>query len=130
MTVEEKIYALWSADATAAALVPAARIKPFSANLQNVTIPYIIHGLISEPARFRTHGEGVTNALRMQRWQFTVCASSTSSAQAILAKLISVLDGNRGGFNFHHQSDLFLDADQDQAYVTYASEFLVTTPPA
>mgnify|MGYP003520125869 CR=1 FL=1 len=115
MTVEEKIYALWSADATATAIIPAARVKPWSANLQNLTIPYILHGLISEPARRRTYGEGVSGSMRIQRWQFTVCALSTSSAQTILSKLISVLDGNHGGFNFHHTGDYFLDADHDQA---------------
>lgn len=129
MTVEEKVFALWLGDSSALQLVPMDRIKPWAANLQNVPIPYINHGLISETVRARTHAEGAA-ALRLQRWQFNVCAESTSQAQEILGHLVRVMDGVRDGFHFQHQGDLWLESVPEMGYVTYASEFLVAVPPA
>jgi hypothetical protein len=125
MDIGEKIYWLWSTDSSATALVAANRFKPFAANLQNLSLPYVFHGLIDEIPRIRTTAALIT--LRRYRWQFNVVAASTSSARAILSKLITVMDGNHGGFNLHHQGDTFLEADNARGYVHYASEWLVTS---
>lgn len=125
MTVEEKIYALWSADATATALVPAARFKPGGV-YQNLTVPYVIHWPISV-TRPRTIGEGAANAIEISTRQFSIYASSMTAAEAIRRKLISVFDGNKGGFNFHFQASRFVDETPDLGVVLVAADFLVTT---
>lgn len=125
MTVAEKVYALWSADSTATALVPAARIKPTGV-YQNLTVPYIIHWPIST-TRYRTHGEGATGSIERNLIQFSVYAASFTSADAIRLKLISVLDGNQGGFNFQFQASRFVDEIPDKSIVHIAVDFLVTT---
>ncbi len=125
MTVEEKIYALWSADATATALVPAASIKP-PGKYQNLAAPYIIHWPITLN-RPRTFAEGAANAIEIGTRQFSIYAASYTSAEAIRRKLIEVLDGNHGGFNFHFQSSRFVDETPDIPLVLIAADFLVTS---
>ena len=125
MTVEEKVFALWGADATAIALVPAARFKP-GGIYQNLTIPYVLHWPIVNTRR-RTLAEGAANSIEIGTRQFSIYAASMSSAEDIRRKLIDVFDGNKGGFNFHFQSSRFVDEQPDIPVVLIAVDFLVTT---
>lgn len=125
MTIAEKIFALWGADATAIALVPAARFK-YAGNYQNVTAPYVIFFPVAMQS-YRTISEGATNALEYGTWQFSIYAASSSSADTIKSKLISVFDGNKGGFNFHYQMSRFVDETPDKSLVLVATDFLVTS---
>lgn len=124
MTVAEKIFALWGADGTATALVPASRFK-FAGDYQNVTAPYVIFFPVTTQ-RYRTMAEGAINALEYGTWQFSIYAASMSSAETIRVKLISVLDGNKGGFNFHFQTSRFVDETPDKSIVLVAADFLAT----
>lgn len=125
MTVEEKIFALWSADATAIALVPDARFKPGGA-YQNLAAPYVLHWPIVVTRR-RTFAEGAANSIEIGTRQFSIYAASMSTAESIRSKLIDVFDGNKGGFNFHFQSSRFVDEQPDIPLVHIAVDFLVTT---
>lgn len=124
MTAAEKIFALWSADATATALVPAARFK-YAGPYQNITAPYVIYSPITVQ-RYRTISEGATNALEYGIWQFSIFSASASGADDIRRKLITVLDGNKGGFNFFFISSLVVDVDQERQLVHVAADFRVT----
>lgn len=125
MTVEEKIFALWSADATATALVPAARFKP-GGIYQNLAAPYVLHWPIVITRR-RTFAEGAANCIETSTRQFSIYAASITSAEEIRLKLISVFDGNKGGFNFQFQSARFVDEQPDIPIVLIAVDFLVST---
>ncbi len=125
MTVEEKVFALWGADTTAIALVPAARFKP-GGIYQNLTIPYVLHWPIVATRR-RTFTEGAANSIEISTRQFSIYAASMSSAETIRSKLIDVFDGNKGGFNFHFQSARFVDEQPDIPVVLIAVDFLVST---
>ena len=125
MTVEEKIFALWSADATAIALVPAASFKPGGV-YQNLTVPYVLHWPITVERR-RTIAEGAANSIEIGTRQFSIYAASMSSAENIRRKLIDVFDGNKGGFNFQFQFSRFVDETPDLGIVLVAADFLVTT---
>lgn len=124
MTVEQKIYSLWSADGAATALVPAARFKP-AGLYQNIALPYVVAYPVAEQVRAR-YVEGVSS-LRRRTYQFTVVAADADEALPILAKLRDVFDGNSDGFDFFHRGERFVDAAADGRYVTYASDFLITS---
>lgn len=128
MTVEEKVYALWSADATATALVPAARFKPGGIH-QNVTVPYVLHWPVFND-RPRTHSEGAIAAFEKGMRQFSIFAGSMSAAEDIRRKLIEVIDGNKAGFNFHFSASRFVDESPTDGVVHIAADFLVTAPPS
>lgn len=125
MTIAEKIFALWGADATALALVPAANFK-FAGPYQGVVAPYVIFFPVIEQ-RYRTFSEGVANSLEYGTWQFSIYAASASSADTIRRKLITVYDGNRGGFNFHFKDSRFVDETPDKKLVLVAADFLATS---
>lgn len=125
MTVEEKAFALWSADATATALVPAASFKPGGA-YQDLATPYVLHWPIVA-TRPRTFAEGAANCIEISTRQFSIYAASMSAAENIRRKLIDVFDGNHGGFNFHFQSARFVDEQPDIPVVLIAVDFLVST---
>lgn len=125
MTVEEKVFALWSADATATALVPATSFKPGGV-YQNLGATYVLHWPITV-TRPRTFTEGAANCIEFSTRQFSIYAPSMSAAENIRRKLIDVFDGNKGGFNFHFQSARFVDEQPDIPIVHIAVDFLVTT---
>lgn len=127
MTIEEKIYALWSGDATAIAIVPANRFKPAGGDYQNLAVPYVVHRMIGE-SPYRTHTEGAVGALTTGIRQFDIvvpAATSASSYRTILNKLISVFDGNKGGFNFHYSNSRFT-AELPEGVAVYSADFLET----
>lgn len=125
MTIQEKIFALWSADASAIALVPAARFKPAGA-YQNLAIPYVLHFSVAT-TRPRTFAEGAVGGIEFSTRQFSIYAASEPSAEEIRRKLIEVFDGNKGGFNFQFQVARFVDEEPDIPAVLIAVDFLVTT---
>ncbi len=128
MTIAEKIFALWSGDPTAIALVPGTRFK-YAGLYQNITGPYVIFQPISQQ-RARTHAEGVTDHLDYGLWQFSVFTSGAqaqTAADAIRDKLIQVLDGNKDGFNFHFTQSRFVDEQPEKALVLNAVDFFVTS---
>lgn len=124
MTIPEKIYALWTADSSAVALVPANRFK-YAGTYQDVAANYVIFHPISNQV-YRTIREGAANALEYGTYQFSIYAASQTAADAIRRKLISVLDGNHGGFNFHFQISRFVDEAPDRGLVLVAADFLAT----
>lgn len=125
MTIAEKIFELWSADAAALALVAAANFK-YAGWYQNIPAPYVIFFPVIEQ-RYRTFSEGVANSLEYGTWQFSIYAASASSADTIRRKLITVYDGNHGGFNFHFQNSRFVDETPDKKLVLIAADFLATS---
>lgn len=56
MTVEEKVYAVLSANAGVTALVPSYKIKPATSNIQNLAPPYITHQAVSMSTRYMHSG--------------------------------------------------------------------------
>lgn len=124
MTVAEKIFALWTADPTATALVPAARFK-YSGPWQNITAPYVIFFPITVQ-QWRTHNDGASS-IEYGPWQFSIYASRSSDCDAIRRKLIQVLDGNHSGFNFQYQAGRFVDETPDKTLVLWAVDFLATS---
>lgn len=124
MTIAEKIFALWGADAAAIALVPTDRFK-YIGPYQDVDTPYVFFFPVIQQ-RYRTLTEGAANALEYGTWQFSIYATSSSSADAIRLKLISVFDGNKAGFNFIYQTSRLVDKTPDGDVLLYAADFLVT----
>lgn len=127
MTVAEKIFALWSANAGAIALVPAAKFKPMGL-YQGIDYPYVVFQRIYEQ-RYRTVAEGANGALEYGTWQFSVHTSGNlafSTAETIRRKLIEVFDGNKGGFNFHYRAAGPDIVSQDRQYLMLPVEFLIT----
>lgn len=124
MTIPEKTSALWSADAAAIALVPAAQFKP-SGIYQGITLPYVIFFPVYTE-RYRTINAGAIGALQSGLWQFSIFAVSLSSAQTIADKLITVLDGNKGGFNFFFRASRFVNEDVVSKSVHVAVDFMIT----
>jgi hypothetical protein len=128
LTIAEKIFALWGAEPTAIALVPVTRFK-YAGNYQNITGPYVIFQPVVQQ-RWRTVAEGVADHIDYGTWQFSIFTSGTqaqTSADAIRAKLVQVLDGNKGGFNFHLQAYRFIDEQPDNGLVLNAVDFFVTS---
>lgn len=128
MTVAEKIFALWGADATAISLVPASRFK-YAGSWQNVTVPYVIFEPVTQQ-RYRTLAEGAASSIETGTWQFSIFAASSSAADIIRERLITVLDGNKGGFNFHFQASRFVDETPDRSMVLVAVDFFVSSVPS
>lgn len=127
MTVAEKIFETWSADATAIALVPASRFK-YAGSYQNVTVPYVIFQPVSAQ-RYRTLAENAIGSIETSVWQFSIFAASASAADVIRERLITVLDGNKDGFNFHFQASRFVDETPDRSMVLVAADFFVSSVP-
>lgn len=124
MTVLEKTFALWSAEPTAVALVPVDRFKP-AGIYQSLGTPHVVFFPISL-ARYRTINAGASNALEYGLWQFSIFGESFTAADAIYRKLLSVFDGNKGGFNYLFQTMRFVDENVDVKTVHLAVDFLVT----
>lgn len=128
MTIAEKIFGLWGAEPTAIALVPATRFK-YAGIYQNITGPYVIFQPVSQQ-RSRTHAEGASGHIDYGTWQFSIFTSGAqaqTAADAIRDKLIQVLDGNKGGFNFHFSQSRFVDETPDISLVLNAVDFFVTS---
>ena len=128
MTIQEKIFSLWSSDAGAVVLVPATRFKP-SGFYQNLAFPHVIFHRITGD-RYRTIEEGAADTFDREVWQFSIHTSvnaAESSAEAIRRKLIAVFDGNHAGFNFHYRSVGPTITSQDQQYLMLPVDFLVTS---
>lgn len=126
MTVAEKIFSLWSADATAIALVPAARFKP-SGLYQDIDYPWVMFWRITGE-RYRTIAEGVANALERDTWQFSIHASGPqayTTADAIRLKLIDVFDGDKAGFHFRYQGPGPTITSPDKQYLMIPVDFSI-----
>lgn len=125
MTIAEKIFALWSADTAAKALVPVAKFK-YAGPYQGITAPYVIYFPVVEQ-RYRTIAEGAIGSLKHGEWQFSIYASSASSADTIVEKLVTIYDGNKGGFNFQFRNSRFVDETPDKSLVLVAVDFFVSS---
>jgi hypothetical protein len=125
MTLDEKIYALWIADVTATALVPADRFKP-PGNYQNIAAPYVVfYPIFMTP--FDTTASA--NSIEKGTYQFSIYASSYSQCDTIRRKLLAVLDGNQDGFNFRYRSSRFINEVNENAagLVLLVLDYLVST---
>lgn len=128
MTIPEKIFALWSADATAIALVPASRFK-LHGLYQGLAFPHVIFHRITGQ-RHRTIEEGAHNTFDLDIWQFSIHTSSNaadSSADVIRRKIIDVFDGNHAGFNFHYRGVGPTIVSPDKQYLMSPVDFLVSS---
>lgn len=127
MTIDEKIFALWSADGTATALVPASRFKP-AGNYQNVSPPYVVfYPIFMQPFDVIA---STSDGIERGTYQFSIYALSSSTAEQIRIKLKTVYNGNFGGFNFRFRSSRFMNElnDQGVGLILLAADFFVSTP--
>ena len=125
MTLDEKIFALWSADATATALVPAGRFKP-PGNYQNIAAPYVVfYPIFMQPYDVLASANGIERGT----YQFSIYAAEYSTADTIRRKLLAVLDGNKAGFNFRYRSSRFLNElnEQGVGLILLVCDFFVST---
>lgn len=112
MTIEEKIYAVLSADATVTALVPATRIKP-PGNWQNLARPYIVQFPVSE-GPIRTHTEGLQDLRIWDFYQLDIFGDTYSSAKAVAEALRTALDGNQNGVDFQYRGQRYTGRETDE----------------
>ena len=111
MTIEEKMLAVWTADGTATALVPAARFKP-PGNWQDLDRPYIIQYPVVEAAVHAHDNAAAFQGLRIwEFYQLSVIADSYSSAKAVAEKIRSVFNGNSSGVQFFYRGQRFVGRD-------------------
>jgi len=112
MTIEEKVLAIWTADAAAIALVPAARFK-VPGNWQNLARPYVIQYPIAETT-LHTHETG-GQAAKLRQWEFyqlSVVADSYSSAKAVVEKMRALFNGPVSGINMQYRGQRWVgDSD-------------------
>lgn len=124
MTIVEKNLAVWSADATATALVPAARFK-VPGNWQGIARPYVIQYPIVERA---THAHGATVLQNLRVWeifQFSIIADSFTSGQAIAEKMRTVFNGNNGGVQYFYLGQRWVGRDDQVNAEHIAVEFRI-----
>lgn len=111
MTIEERIREIWAADATAIALVPAARVK-VPGNWQDLTRPYIILYPIVETSEHVHNSGGSIVALRVwEFFQFSVIADSYPSGKAVAEKCRTVFNGNKSGTQFFYRGQRWVGRD-------------------
>lgn len=111
MTIEEKVLAIWSADGTATALVPAARFK-VPGDWQNMALPYVIQYPVAESAIHAHDNRAAYQPLRTwEFYQLSVIAASYSSAKAVAEKIKSVFNGNIDGVQFFYRGQRFVGRD-------------------
>lgn len=111
MTIEEKMLAVWSADAAATALVPAARFKP-PGNWQDLDRPYIIQYPIVETANHAHDNGAAVGPLRIwEYYQLSVIADSYSTAKTVAEKIRTVFNGNSDGVQFFYRGQRFVGRD-------------------
>ena len=125
MTIDEKLLALWAADGTATALVPASRFK-VPGNWQNLTRPYIIQYPIAERAYHAHNNRGAIQPLRVwEIYQLSVVADSYSSALAVAEKLRTLFNGNFGGVQFFYLGQRWVGQDEVVMTEHIAVEFKI-----
>ena len=125
MTIEEKMLAIWTASASAIALVPAARFKP-PGNWQDLDRPYIIQYPVAERPIHAHDNEAAVIALRVwEFYQLSVIADSYSSAKAVAEKIRSVFDGNIDGVQFFYRGQRFVGRDDVTLAEHIAVEFRI-----
>ena len=125
MTIDEKILAIWTADATATALVPASRFK-VPGNWEDLARPYVIQYPISEKAFHAHNNSGAIQTLRIwEIYQLSVIADSYSSALAIAEKIRTVFNGNFSGVQFFYLGQRWIGQDQVVGTEHIAVEFKI-----
>jgi hypothetical protein len=97
MLIEEKVYALLSANAAVTAIVPSDRIK-VPANHQNLERPYVVHFPVSHDSNY-THG-GRTALKAWPFYQVSCFADEYSTARNLAVAVAEALSGNHDGCNF------------------------------
>lgn len=120
-TVFETIYSIWTADATATALVPASRFK-VPGNWQNLDRPYVIQWPIYELPTI-VHKDIALQTLRRRRIQMSVFADSFSSAEPVVDKLRSVFTGCKSAIQFKFAGSHWNDEDEVTGVQHYVVEF-------
>lgn len=111
MTLNDKVYAVLSADAGVTVICPASRVKPYGSQ-QGLTLPYIVHGGSLEDTA-QTHDLGLANS---KGWHYKVScfAANFSGAQNLAAAVIVALGSYRGGGVVSHlvgQTQMPYEAD-------------------
>lgn len=100
MTIEEKLLSIWTASATAIALVPASRFK-VSGGWQNMDRPYIIQKPIAGDQTFIHNNNAATGGLRdWQFYQISIFADSYSTGRVVAEKVRTTFSGNIDGVQF------------------------------
>jgi hypothetical protein len=125
MTIEEKMLAIWAADAAATALVPAARFK-VPGNWQDIARPYIIQYPVAEAASETHQSSEFSGSLRIwEFYQLSVIADSYSTAKAVAEKVRTVFNGNHAGVQIVYRGQRFVGRDDETLTEHIAIDFRV-----
>jgi len=125
LTIDEKLLAIWAADGTATALVPAKQFK-VPGNWQGTATPYVIQYPIAERAYHAHNNNGAVQKLRVwEIYQLSIIADSYSSALAVAEKMRTLFNGNIGGVQFFYLGQRWVGQDEVVMTEHIAVEFKI-----
>ena len=123
MNIEEKNLAVWSASASAIALVPAARFK-VPGNWEGITRPYVVQQPIVETGEDVHSGE----LMPLRTWefyQFSVIADSYKSAKDVAEKMRTVFVGNIDGVQYFYRGQRWIGEENVEGVGMMAVDFRI-----